>query len=184
MGKKRGVDLDSRKLGICARAFQRLRAKPWQMNNSVPQPCLIELRNLLGCDTDLELAWIFGTSPQNISNRRNRNAVPYKEAIYLALWAGLSLDYLLAGRGTLRFRPVSERSDYGLLRALLILATRERKGRPPRLTLPLAEKVAKAFERADQMVARLTEKHRSVAMDEDDIRAKAFAATDLFDEDG
>jgi hypothetical protein len=60
------------------------------------------VKETLGCDSDAELAWIFGTSPQNISNRRKRNSVPYREAIFVALWARVSLDYLLTGGGELR----------------------------------------------------------------------------------
>lgn len=58
------------------------------------------LKEVLGADSDAELAWIFGTSPQSLSNRRARNSVPYREAIYVALWACVSLDYLLTGRGS------------------------------------------------------------------------------------
>jgi CI repressor-like protein len=60
------------------------------------------IKEALGCDSDAELAWIFGTSPQNISNRKKRNSAPFREAIYVALWADVSLDYLLTGRGSLR----------------------------------------------------------------------------------
>jgi hypothetical protein len=55
----------------------------------------------LGCDSDAELAWILGTSPQNVWHKRKRNSVPYREAVYLSLWGRLSLDYLLTGRGDL-----------------------------------------------------------------------------------
>jgi hypothetical protein len=60
------------------------------------------IREALGCDSDTELAWIFGTSPQHIWNRRNRNTVPYREALFVSLWAKVSLEYLLTGRGSLR----------------------------------------------------------------------------------
>jgi hypothetical protein len=57
------------------------------------------IRETLGCESDAALAWVFGTSPQNISNRRKRNSVPYREAIYVALWAKASLEYILTGVG-------------------------------------------------------------------------------------
>jgi hypothetical protein len=60
------------------------------------------IREALGCDSDTELAWIFGTSPQHIWNRRNRNTVPYREALFVALWADVSLDYILTGRGRMK----------------------------------------------------------------------------------
>ncbi|MGD9924333.1 MAG: hypothetical protein AB7V13_23255, partial [Pseudorhodoplanes sp.] len=31
---------------------------------------ITRLKEALGCDSDAELAWIFGTSPQGLSNRR------------------------------------------------------------------------------------------------------------------
>lgn len=60
------------------------------------------IKKSLGCDSDAELAWILGTSPQNISNRRKRNSVPYREALFLSAWANVSLDYLLIGEGEIR----------------------------------------------------------------------------------
>jgi hypothetical protein len=60
------------------------------------------IKKTLGCDSDAELAWIFGTSPQHISNRKKRNSVPFREAVYVALWAGVSIDYLLTGEQSLQ----------------------------------------------------------------------------------
>ena len=57
------------------------------------------IREALGCESDAALAWIFGTSPQNISNRKKRNSVPYREAVFVSLWAGAPLEYLLTGEG-------------------------------------------------------------------------------------
>lgn len=57
------------------------------------------IREALGCESDAALAWIFGTSPQNISNRKKRNSVPYREAIFVSLWEGTPLEYLLTGEG-------------------------------------------------------------------------------------
>jgi hypothetical protein len=58
------------------------------------------MKEALGADTDAELAWIMGTSPQSLSNRRKRNSVPYREAVYVSLLARVSLDYLLTGGDT------------------------------------------------------------------------------------
>ena len=60
------------------------------------------LREALGADSDSELAWIFGMSPQSLANKRRRNSQPYREAVFVSLWANVSLDYLLTGRGSLR----------------------------------------------------------------------------------
>lgn len=56
------------------------------------------LKTALGADSDAELAWIFGVSPASLSNRRRRNSVPYREAVFVALWARVSLDFLLTGQ--------------------------------------------------------------------------------------
>lgn len=61
---------------------------------------LDRLKEALGAGSDAELAWIFGTSPQSLSNRRNRNSVPYREAVFVALLTRVSLDYLLTGRSS------------------------------------------------------------------------------------
>ena len=60
------------------------------------------IKEALGCESDAELAWIFGTSPQSLWNRKNKNSVPFREAVFVSLWAHVSLDYLLTGRGVLR----------------------------------------------------------------------------------
>jgi hypothetical protein len=60
------------------------------------------IKEALGCDSDAELAWVLGTSPQNVSHKRTRNSVPYREAIFVSVSASVSLDYLLTGRGALR----------------------------------------------------------------------------------
>ncbi len=103
--------------------------------------------------------------------------MPYREAIFLALWANLSLDYLLTGRGTLRFRPAWERSDYELLRT--VLANAKGEGRPPSLTPELSLKIAKAYERADQILAQLAEKELA-PVSSDEVQRAALVAIDLF----
>lgn len=51
-----------------------------------------------GLDTDADLAWFLGTTPQSLSNRKQRNSVPYREATFIAAWANTSLEYLLTGK--------------------------------------------------------------------------------------
>jgi len=76
--------------------------------NSAPElsasAVIDRLKEALGADSDAELAWLFGTSPQSLSNRRSRNSVPYREAVYVSRWAKVSLDYLLTGAGRPRSR--------------------------------------------------------------------------------
>lgn len=55
------------------------------------------IKTALGCKSDADLAWLIGVSPQSVWNRKNRNVVPYKEAVLVAVQAGVSLDWLLTG---------------------------------------------------------------------------------------
>lgn len=56
------------------------------------------IKETLGCDSDAELAHHFGTTSQNIWNRRNRNSVPYREAVFVSILVDVTLDYLLTGQ--------------------------------------------------------------------------------------
>lgn len=131
------------------------------------------LKDTLGCDSDTELAWVLSTSRQNIWKWRNRNSVPYREVVFISLWAGISLEYLLTGRGPRRFRiPPNDRGDYELLRGILALAVKPRGG-PRHFTPALAKQLASAFERAEQTMARLVEDD---GLSIDEARTVALAA--------
>jgi hypothetical protein len=60
------------------------------------------LKEALECESDSELAWMLGTTPQNISHKRRRNSVPYRETVFVSLWRRVDLAYLLTGVGSLR----------------------------------------------------------------------------------
>jgi len=57
------------------------------------------IKKALGCKSDAELAWYIGVSPQDVWNRKNRNVVPYKEAVLVAVQGSVSLDWILTGEG-------------------------------------------------------------------------------------
>ena len=59
------------------------------------------MKEAMGVDSDADLAWWFGTSPQSLSNKKGRNSVPYREAVFVAHWTRSSLTYILTGEGDL-----------------------------------------------------------------------------------
>lgn len=62
---------------------------------------IARMKEAIGQDTDAEFAWITGISQQSLTNRKARNSVPYREAIFISYWARCSLKYLLTGEGEL-----------------------------------------------------------------------------------
>lgn len=69
------------------------------------------IKHALGMETDSELAWFLGTTRQNVWKWRNRNSVPYREAVFLSLWARLSLDYVLKGDQSARPEWLGDGAD-------------------------------------------------------------------------
>ena len=59
------------------------------------------MKEAMGVDSDADLAWWFGTSPQSLWNKKSRNSVPYREAVFVAHWTRSSLTYILTGEGDL-----------------------------------------------------------------------------------
>jgi hypothetical protein len=59
------------------------------------------MKEAMGVESDADLAWWFGTSPQSLWNKKSRNSVPYREAIFIANWTRSSLKYILTGEGDL-----------------------------------------------------------------------------------
>jgi len=60
------------------------------------------MKEAIGIANDADLAWIMGASQQSLWNRKNRNSVPYREAVFVAYFWECSLTYLLTGEGKLR----------------------------------------------------------------------------------
>ena len=60
---------------------------------------LDRLQMALGVESDRELSRRLGQSPSAAGNWRDRGSVPYSHCVSVALELGLSLDWLLLGRG-------------------------------------------------------------------------------------
>jgi len=133
------------------------------------------IKEAMGCDTDVELAFWLGTTSQNIWNRRNRNSVPYREAIFVSVWARVSLDYLLTGVLVPAYRWPWERADHELLRGILNQMVNVQKGATP-LDERLALTIAHAYERAEALMVELVEKER---LSSDEARAAVLSRPDL-----
>ena len=66
------------------------------------------LKEAMGLTSGADLAWRMGVSPQSLGNKKRRNSVPYREAIFVAEKTGSSLEYLLTGTGTLTHRTAGK----------------------------------------------------------------------------
>lgn len=60
------------------------------------------LKEAVGAETDAAFAWLTGISQQSLWNRKKRNSVPYREAVFIAAWSNCSLEYLITGEGSLQ----------------------------------------------------------------------------------
>lgn len=136
------------------------------------------IKETIGCESDAQLAWWFGTSPQSISNRRKRNAVPYREAVFMALWAKVPLDYLLLGVMVPAYRQPWERADHELVRGILSQAVAMHKGTAP-LDGKFALQIAKAYERAEAAMVEFWDKDRD-RLSGDKARIAALSMPNLF----
>lgn len=143
-GEQRAEKLDAKA------AIERLQGDERYAANAV----IDRLKECLGCDSDSELAWILNTNRQNIWKWRTRNSVPYREAVFLALWARLSLDYLLTGRGSARFEDGQDTIDKLLLQGVLEKAFRAYKSGQHR-SGDFAVRVMAAYDKADSIMRRL-----------------------------
>lgn len=76
-----------------------LRTVPYMDTKQVAVDVITRMKAVLGVESDIELSTHFGGSKTLMSNRKMRGSVPYEEAMELAVAHGLSLDWLLLGRG-------------------------------------------------------------------------------------
>lgn len=60
---------------------------------------LKRLRFVTGAKSDRELSILFGYSPTAMTNKRQRGSIPYDECVQVACEKGVSLDWLVLGRG-------------------------------------------------------------------------------------
>ena len=69
------------------------------MSNKKSIEILERLKKIIQVKTDAGLSEALGVSPQTLSSWKGRDSIPYSICIDLARERGVSLDWLLAGRG-------------------------------------------------------------------------------------
>ncbi|RCX07036.1 LexA family transcriptional regulator [Marinomonas foliarum] len=67
------------------------------MNNSIE--VIGRLKSIHNATTDKQLSEIFGLSKTGVFHWKNRDVIPYKEVCMTALEKGISLEWLLTGKG-------------------------------------------------------------------------------------
>lgn len=69
------------------------------MNKKTVNAVLLRLMSLFNVDNDSELARVLNVNRQTLASWRKRDSVPYSICINLAEERGISLDWLLTGKG-------------------------------------------------------------------------------------
>ena len=69
------------------------------MNKKAVDAVLLRLMSLFNVDNDSELARVLNVNRQTLASWRNRDSVPYSICINIAEERGVSLDWLLTGKG-------------------------------------------------------------------------------------
>lgn len=75
------------------------------MNIFSCEAVLSRLKAAYGVKSDVELAKRLGKTPQTVSTWKARDSVPYSICVQMAGEEGLSLDWLLTGKGPMRHDP-------------------------------------------------------------------------------
>ena len=60
---------------------------------------IARIKSVVGAKSDRELARYFEMGDTTITSKRQRGSVPYDEAVQIALTKGISLDWLILGKG-------------------------------------------------------------------------------------
>ncbi|EAB1945973.1 bacteriophage CI repressor [Salmonella enterica] len=69
------------------------------MNKKAVNAVLLRLMSLFNVDNDSELARVLNVNRQTLASWRKRDSVPYSICINIAEERGVSLDWLLTGKG-------------------------------------------------------------------------------------
>ncbi|EAA7945731.1 TPA: helix-turn-helix transcriptional regulator [Escherichia coli] len=69
------------------------------MNKKAVDAVLLRLMSLFNVDNDSELARVLNVNRQTLASWRKRDSVPYSICINIAEERGVSLDWLLTGKG-------------------------------------------------------------------------------------
>ncbi|ABE62434.1 conserved hypothetical protein [Nitrobacter hamburgensis X14] len=142
------------------------------------------LKEVFGVSSDAALADELRTARANISKWKARNSVPYAEAVYASISKGISLDYLLAGSGSVASSRLPSNLDPEFIRAALQLIVRAGllsigKGHKPAETLEAAaSSISVQYERAEKAMYELVV-HRGLSGV--DARKAAIVAIEMLD---
>jgi DNA-binding transcriptional regulator YiaG len=123
---------------------------------------LERMKEVAKLKSDSELANWLHISRSAISKWRKRNAVPYAEAVMLALLNHSSLDYILTGRNP-DSEPQRQQLDRAIIRAALLnlyaMQTFEPRGadEPLDQIQLMAQGIALQYERGEAMMRKLAE---------------------------
>lgn len=82
---------------------------------------LDRLKHLMAAPSDAALAKALGISPQTLGSWRARASIPYALCMDLARTDGISLDWLLLGRGAMVPEPQALMADDALVAILATL---------------------------------------------------------------
>lgn len=82
---------------------------------------LDRLKHLMAAPNDAALAKALGISPQTLGSWRARASIPYAVCMDLARADGISLDWLLLGRGAMLCEPQTVLEDDALIAILATL---------------------------------------------------------------
>lgn len=63
------------------------------------QQVISRLMNVVGVRSERELSRWFGYGPTTITSKRQRESIPYEECVRIAVERGISLDWLILGKG-------------------------------------------------------------------------------------
>ncbi|MBD8614152.1 helix-turn-helix domain-containing protein [Pseudomonas rhizosphaerae] len=91
------------------------------MRTSEATEVLDRLKQLLAAPNDAALAKALGISPQTLGSWRARASIPYGLCMNLARTDGISLDWLLLGRGAMLPEPHALLADESVVAILATL---------------------------------------------------------------
>lgn len=148
---------------------------------------LDRMKEVAGLRSDSELAERLKTSRSTVSKWRNRNAIPYAEAVFLALAQNSSLDYILTGNqpdsNVTKIKAIEQefiRAALLNLYEMQIFKTREDRDPLDEIRL-VAQGIAHQYERAQTMKRKLIEQE---GLSEHDAQKAALTGLELLSSAG
>ena len=81
------------------------------MNNLSANSVLDRLQKALGVKSDSALSRVLGINRATLGNWRTRNSVPYSICVNFSIDNSISLNWMLAGQGTMLFNGSGQSAD-------------------------------------------------------------------------